>query len=126
MGKETPVLNWYAKESRLTTSLVDQLNEGHKAFSTIRRGNKWADRLNPDETVAISISDDPNFPNVVGYAIVLRVIKTNISILSEENLRNNIGAKNKHQVVEDMRAAYQDNMINEYSLISVIELLPIN
>ncbi len=122
---ETPVLNWYAKEPRMVRGLRTAMSKkrGAEYFVTLRLGTKWAQRLNPGKKVAISVSDDPGKPNILGYALVVSVAKKELFDLSLDDLRRNIGARNCDQVFQDMQAAYSTRRVFYTSIITVIELV---
>ncbi len=125
---KTCVLNWYAKNRRLIAGLKKKLHtkELFDPFVTMRLGPKWANKLNPGDRVAISVSDNPEKPNIIGYAEVVRVSKYLIFFLDKhpEDLAKNIGAKSWSQVLLDMQSVYGPS-VNLYSTISIIELLGI-
>lgn len=125
------VLNWFPGNSALTKGLRPRLaktqealatGETPKSFITIRLDTKWSDMLDPGDTVSVSISKDPNNPNIVGYARVKSVKKTRISELTISELRKNIGAKNRKQVLKDMKSVYKGRFIIHGEIITVIEL----
>ena len=129
----TKVLNWYARDKKLTRGLRKLLSkrkvtENYRSFVTIRHGSKWADKLNPGDTVAISISDDPQKPSIIGYAevgSVKKVILFNLGSLDhslKEDLKDNIGAKDWSEVLIDMRSVY-GNHVGLYDTISIIRLV---
>ena len=127
MPTEPLVLNWYGENEQLTEGLNEKLTDKKDSFITIRLGNKYANLLNPGDEVAISVSDNPENPNIVGFAKV-GVIKKAILIdlqIQEESLEKNIGAKNWDQVLHDMRSVYGHNRVSEFSTITVIELFPL-
>lgn len=126
MQKKIPVLNWYDKR-RLTVNLRKLMRKrkatgNYRSFTTMRLGDKWAKKLNPGDVVAISISDDPAQPHIIGYGEVGRVTKTSIICLEEYDLANNLGAKSVMDVYADMRRAYGDESVDLTSSITVIEL----
>lgn len=126
---KTPVLNWYAKDPKLTKGLeraVRQsvLDGNRRSFATFRLGGKWARKLNPGMKVAISISDNSRKHKIIGYAVVISVAKKYLIDLSNQDLRQNIGAKNIVDVLYAMRQVYKPKSVVEHSLVTVIELFP--
>ena len=125
----TVVLDWYSSNKRLTGGLRSKLKksetliDGKTRFTTIRLGTKWLDKLNPLDYVAVSISNEPNKLNIVGYAMVKNVSKTTLHFLYSSDLKFNIGAKKVSQALKDMRSVYGKDRVNIYSVITVIELL---
>ena len=119
-----------AKNKRLTSGLRKlfkkrKASEIPPTFVTMRLGTKWADKLNPGDKVAISISDDSAKPNIIGHARVRMVKKCVIFQMSseDEDLQNNIGAKNWHQVVDDMQSVYGGAVVSLDSIITIIEFM---
>lgn len=121
------VLNWYAKDKRMVKGL-HSLFDGRglpKDFVTVRLGPKWADKLRPNQKLAISISDNPSKPKVIGYARVLYVSKKRMVLISGSELRKNIGAKDIIVLLDDMQSVYKQRSIYLHSVVSVIALDPI-
>lgn len=91
-------------------------------FVTIRLGPKWADKLNPGDRIAISISDNPKRPNIIGHAEVAWVKKGTIDSLTQDELLMNIGAKKAQDVWLDMRKVYNKPIKVGHHTISVLAL----
>lgn len=127
MMPKTTVLNWYAKDRRMTRGLEDLFNGRGlpKDFITFRLGPKWADKLRPNQRVAISISDNPQKPKVVGYARVLSLSKKRMVLISVGELRKNIGVKNLLSLLSDTQSVYKPRSVSLHSVVSVIALNPI-
>lgn len=130
---KVPVLNWYARPKRLTRGLrklfrgkIKTIVEGREkfpSFITIRLGPKWASKLNPGDRVAISISDDPNKPNIIGYAEVGDVSKKTLFFMESKDLEKNIGAKAFRELFMDLQSVYGSG-VSVFSTISIIDLSP--
>ena len=119
------VLNWFPG-GRYTKGLKSLFGKKKKRenpdFRTLRMGPKWANRLNPGDRVAVSISDKPEKPNIIGYTEVIEVSKKIFYILKEKDFINNIGAKSWGQALHDMKAVYGKEM-NIYVVVSVLDLM---
>lgn len=118
---EIPVLNWYGKDNKMIKGLANKLKAG-KSFVTIRLGSKWANKLDPLQRIAISISDDPAVNKIIGYARVVLVKKVNIENLSKKDLARNIGAKTKKDVWKALESVYKMRVNYPLAMISVLEL----
>ena len=122
------LLNWYPSSKRLTSGLKakvkksETLIDGKTRFTTVRLGTKWLDKLNPGDYVAVSVSDDPDQPNVIGYALVKSVSKTRLHLMNDNDLKLNIGAKKVERAYQDMQSVYGEDRVNVYSVVTVIEL----
>ncbi|MFY9461943.1 MAG: hypothetical protein WAP51_01950 [Candidatus Sungiibacteriota bacterium] len=132
MRKRPMVLNWHAKNKKLTRGL-QQLFSGRKGiklsphFTTLRLGDKWARRLRPGDRVAISISDDPKKSNIIGYVLVRGTSLNAIPLLRRRDLRNNIGAKTYMGVLRDMQSVYPPKQeVSLFSIVSVLSLTVID
>ena len=123
-----PVLNWYAKDKKMTAGLRGcfrkRKGKQKKNFVTIRRGDDWGKGLRPGDTVAISISDDPANPNVIGCAVVVAISLSDISHLEKDALKKNIGAKNWKRVLRDMKEVYGESAVVKSSTVTVMEFTP--
>ena len=124
MTKKTAVvLNWYEIPQRFTRGLRKFFQKrAGGSFITLRHGSKWADKLNPGDKVAISISNNPAKPNIIGYAIVQEVRKVILFYLRDEELTSNIGAKTRDDVWVAMNTAYAPKTVGLYDTVSVIKL----
>ena len=127
-SKTGPILNWFEKDQKPTEGLremVANAGNGLQLFTTIRLGVRWANRLRPGSIVAISISNDPAKPKIIGQAKVGVVKKSKIDFLSDEDedLGHNIGAKSRYQVLRDMKEVYGEDKVGPGSVISIIELI---
>lgn len=125
-----PVLNWYAKNQKMARGLrklFEKLRPGFsKEFSTMRLGDKWADRLNPGRRVAISISDNPRSPHIVGHACVIGVEKKWFCDVTDRDLRKNIGAKQWEEAYKDMGTVYGHKKFGMHSIVSAIRLVAVD
>lgn len=125
------ILNWYAKDESMTRGLRRLFRrrrsvvEGKRSFITMRLGPKWANRLNPGARVAVSISDDPKEPNIIGHACVVSAAKRWLIDVPGHELSRNIGAKSIEQIWKDLELVYGPKRVSTSSVISVIELLPL-
>lgn len=127
-----PILNWIPIKKNyagLKEAMQECLVAHIPQFRTLRLGSKWADALNPGQRVAISISESPEVPEIIGHAIVLGTRKGIIELLErgKESLELNIGAKTWKKVLEDMREVYNGvhgkPMVSRASTVSIIDLL---
>jgi protein involved in polysaccharide export with SLBB domain len=126
---ETLILNWYEKncwvrDLRKLFSRKREMEELGETFVTMRLGSKWTDRLKPGDKVAISVSNDPNNANVIGYAGVISVKKVSLLHLSKNDLKKNIGSKSKDSVHKDMEKIYK-RAIPWDETVSVLELVAV-
>jgi len=116
------VLNWYDMD-KYTRGLIASMQHAGFLFITSRLGPKWADKLNPHDKIALSISNNPNKPHIIGIVEVVEVSKTTIGQLGESFFGMNVGAKTASGVVRAMRSAYPSGQIIDYgSVVSVIKL----
>jgi len=123
---KTPVLNWYAKDEKLTEGLKELFKTSPPVyFVTIRLGGKWANKLKPGSRVAISISNNPKRPKVIGDASVVAVTKTFVLNIENRDLTRNIGAKEWLQMFKDMKSVYKPGTISTSSVVSVIKMCPL-
>ena len=122
-----PVLNWFAKNRRMTQGLRALFkkrrgNRPPESFVTIRLGGKWFRKVTGNRTVLVSISNNPEKPDIVGHA---KVLCSQIGLLKyfSDELAKNIGAKTIAQAAKDMSAAYGLKVTPE-SVVTVLELMP--
>ncbi len=123
-------LNWYGRKSRWTKGLRNLFQKNQKRgrrFVTIRLGHKWAKKLmrKLGFTVNISIGDDPNKTEVIGQACVVSVWHGFVRdlVYDPHVLKNNIGAKNWDQALDDIAEAYGlDKGVAGSMTLTVIEL----
>ncbi|GEM_PF-6427982 len=119
------ILTWYGRNESWTKELRELIaKKDPSGFVTMRLGTKWADRLNPGTRIALSISDNPQQPNVIGHARVRTAKKGVIRMLDTVELTNNIGANTREGVLAAMQEVYQDPAINMDSTITVLDLVP--
>ena len=122
------LLNWHSSNKRLIKGLrarvkkSETLIDGNTRFTTVRLGTKWLDKLNPGDYVAVSVSNDLDKPNVIGYALVKSVSKTRLHLMDDNDFKLNIGAKKAFRVFQDMKSVYGDGKVTIYSIVTVIEL----
>lgn len=124
----TVIMNWYSHNKNLTGGLKTRIKKSRTLidretrFTTIRLGTKWLNKLNPGDYVAISISDNPDKPNVIGYALVKSVSKTKLYLMNDSDFKLNIGAKTALKAFQDMKSVYGEKKVDIYSIVTVIEL----
>ena len=125
--KAKAVLNWYAKDPAMLSGLREFFipPASLRHFATIRLGTKWAQGLDHHDIVAVSISDDPKKPNVIGFAEIKLVLEVKIKDLKLSDLERNIGAKTHVDVVRDMRKVYGKKKVDGNSVVTLLWLLPI-
>lgn len=126
---EIPVLNWFEND-KFTDGLRKLFSKrnvgGIASFVTMRLGPKWANNLNPGQKVAISISNDPENPRIIGNAEVKLVKKSSIAHLSKNDLVKNIGAKTKEAVLKAMQDVYKTKVNYHTDTVSVLELFTLD
>lgn len=130
----TELLNWYSSNEDLVKGLREAFVESstdakdatdEPVLLTIRDGTKYADKLNPGDLVDVSISNNPEEPNVIGRGTVLATKKGTIAFFAGkgEYLGDNIGAKTWPQVRRDMDRVYPHDVLYE-SVVSMIYFTP--
>ena len=126
MGNER-ILNWYPRKRSVVEYLKhlfgsEVLESGEDVFVTMRLGSKWADQLYPGDLIAISISENPEQPNILGYAEILETSKTHVGWLRhDEDLAKNIGAKTRIGIAKAMSEIYQKEVLHT-STVSMLRL----
>ena len=127
-------LNWY-DNGAFTEGLREIFKKKRKTrtFITMRLGDKWARRLigassSPiGNVINISISNDPEKPNVIGQAMVASVRVGYVERMTTDRaiLAKNIGAKTWRHALKDMANAYDIPKVSPNMILTVMELLPI-
>lgn len=124
---QKPQINWFNDPNftRNLREIFKSVSRAKEPFKTIRLGDKWANTLSPDIVVEITIGNLNESAEVIGECAVCSVLKTKIMWLREEDLRLNLGAKAKQNVLIAMQKVYAPQQVSMDSIITVIELLPI-
>jgi len=127
------VLNWY-DNSKFTEGLREIFKKKGQqpTFITMRLGEKWAKKLIAvpapiGYVVHISISNDPDNPNVIGQAMIesVRLGSVESFVRDRAILEKNIGAKTWRRALKDIAKAYGIPKVSLGMTLTVIELFPI-